>query len=150
MPVTKTIIDSSFGTGFAPLQSAEKTDQLVHSKGVRLDLPGYSWVLLSGFASTDSSLKEVIAPGDYAAQTRQTLTLIQQALQEQGGSIDDIVRMRVYVVGLTDEAFRQIHEVRAEFFVPEHYPASTLVEVSGLALPGLLIEIDTDSVLIPG
>lgn len=148
MTVSKKVIDSDFGTGFAPLGSAEKTDQLVHSKGVRLDFSDHSWVLLSGFASTDASLTEVIAPGDYAAQTRQTLTLIKDALEGEGGSIDDIVRMRVYVVGLTDEAFREIHDVRADFFTPEHYPASTLVEVSGLALPGLLIEIDTDSVLI--
>ena len=67
---------------------------------------------------------------------------------EAGGVLDDIVRVRVYVLApMTREAFGQIHEARAEFFRREHYPASTLVVVAGLVRADALIEIDADAVI---
>jgi enamine deaminase RidA (YjgF/YER057c/UK114 family) len=51
------------------------------------------------------------------------------------------------VAPMTKDMFGQIHEARAEFFHKEHYPASTLVVISGLARAGALIEIDTDAVI---
>lgn len=149
MTVKKTVLEPDYGKDVAPLRDG-KVKELVHSKGVRIDLPDYSWILLSGMASTNDELTEVIGVGDYRAQTRRTLEQIRGALEEQGASMDDIVRVRVYVVGLTEQVFQQIHEVRAEFFNREHYPASTLVEVVRLAAPDLLIEIDTDAIVLRG
>ena len=51
------------------------------------------------------------------------------------------------VGGLTADRFSIIHEERARFFDPQHYPASTMVEVTSLMKPGLLIEIDADAVI---
>ena len=143
----KTVIDADYGKGIDLLQGAEGTDQLVHSKGVRLDLHGFTWIMLSGVVALDDDLA-VVGVGDVRAQTRFVLTEIQRDLQGQGASIDDICRVRVYVVGLTPERFQAIHEERARFFRSEHYPASTLVEVAGLIKPELLIEIDADAVIL--
>lgn len=55
----------------------------------------------------------------------------------------DICRVRVFVVGGFSAArFHIIHEERARFFDPQHYPASTMVEATSLIKPELLIEID--------
>jgi len=143
----KTVIDADYGKGIDLLHGAEGTDQLVHSKGVRLDLHGFTWIMLSGVVALDDDLA-VVGVGDVRAQTRFVLTEIQRDLQGQGASIDDICRVRVYVVGLTPERFQAIHEERARFFRSEHYPASTLVEVAGLIKPELLIEIDADAVIL--
>lgn len=143
----KTVIDADYGRGLDLLRGAEGTDQLVHSKGVRLDLPGFTWIMLSGVVALDRDL-EVVGEGDVRAQTRFVLEEIQADLRRQGASIDDICRVRVYVVGLTPERFKAIHEERARFFRSQHYPASTLVEVAGLIKPELLIEIDADAVIL--
>ena len=145
----KTIIDADYGRGIDLLRGAEGTDQLVHSKGVRLDLPGFTWIMLSGVVALDHDL-QVVGAGDIHAQTRFVLQEIRDDLAGQGASIDNICRVRVYVVGLTPERFRAIHEERARFFRSEHYPASTLVEVAGLIKPELLIEIDADAVILGG
>ncbi|HUG87367.1 MAG TPA: RidA family protein [Actinomycetota bacterium] len=145
----KTIIDADYGRGIDLLRGAEGTDQLVHSKGVRLDLPGFTWIMLSGVVALDDDL-QVVGAGDIHTQTRFVLQEIRGDLAGQGASIDDICRVRVYVVGLTPERFRAIHEERARFFRSEHYPASTLVEVAGLIKPELLIEIDADAVILGG
>lgn len=143
----KTVIDADYGKGIDLLEGADGTDQLVHSKGVRLDLDGFTWIMLSGVVALDDDLA-VVGRGDIRAQTRFVLEQIQHDLESQGASVDDICRVRVYVVGLTPERFRAIHEERARFFRSEHYPASTLVEVAGLIKPELLIEIDTDAVIL--
>lgn len=148
MQPRKTIIGADYGRGLEALRGAEGTgDQLVHSKGVRMDFPGYAWVFLSGFAAADEEMRPV-GVGDIRVQTRHVLEQMKAELEAQGGGMDDIVRVRVYVAGFTDERFRAIHEERAKFFSKEHYPASTLVEVKRLVLPELLIEIDSEAIIL--
>lgn len=141
------MIDANYGRGIDLLRGAEGTDQLVHSKGIRLDLPGFTWIMLSGVVALDDDL-QLVGEGDIRVQTRFVLEQIQADLRRQGASMDDICRVRVYVSGLTPERFRAIHEERARFFRSEHYPASTLVEVAGLIKPELLIEIDVDAMIL--
>jgi enamine deaminase RidA (YjgF/YER057c/UK114 family) len=57
------------------------------------------------------------------------------------------VRVRVFVTELDPALLKEIHAVRAEYFSPGHYPASTLVKVSGFVREGGLIEIEADAVL---
>lgn len=80
----------------------------------------------------------VVAKGDIAGQTRQTLVNIRTILEACGGGMDDIVSVIVYVTDMG--GLKQIHEVRAEFFEAP-YPASTLVQVQALVKPEYLIEI---------
>ncbi|GAA4297448.1 RidA family protein [Actinomadura luteofluorescens] len=86
----------------------------------------------------------VVAPGDIEAQTRQVCDNLVRAMEAAGGSLDDIVRVDVYVRNM--EHFEQIHKVRREYFGSPP-PASTLVEVTKMVSPEMLIEINAIAVL---
>jgi 2-iminobutanoate/2-iminopropanoate deaminase len=81
-------------------------------------------------------------------QTRRVLDNIKAILEREGGSFDDVVRVRVYVTQLDQQSLRDIHEVRSGYFREGRYPASTLVRVDQLVRDGALIEIDADAVLM--
>ena len=80
-------------------------------------------------------------------QTRQTLENIRDVMAREGGTIDDIVRVRVYVTQVDSASLRDIHDVRSQFWTEGKYPASTLVRVDQLIRDGALIEIDADAVI---
>lgn len=80
-------------------------------------------------------------------QTQQLLENIRDVLQREGGTMDDIVRVRVYATQVDSASLRDIHETRAKFWTEGKYPASTLVRVSQLIRDGALIEIDADAVI---
>lgn len=144
--VTKTILNPDAGRGWSILEGSG-VSQLIHSDGVCIDLGNCKLVYVSGKTATDEQ-GQIVGEGDIKEQTRQVLRNIQKILQQAGGGIDDIVRVRVFVVGpLSDQAFGQIHEARAEFFSKAHYPASTLVVVERLVRKGALIEIDADAII---
>lgn len=149
----KTIIDPDYGEGLHELEGA-RVSELIHSAGVIVDTDEVRHVYLSGRLATDDEAttaeerQRIVGGGDVKEQTRQVLRNLRSALQRAGGDIDDIVRVRVYVVApMSKEMFGHIHEARAEFFHKEHYPASTLVVVSALVRAGALIEIDADAVI---
>jgi enamine deaminase RidA (YjgF/YER057c/UK114 family) len=142
--VRKTITNPEAGKGWEMFRGSG-VDQLTHSEGVRIDLPDYSLLYLSGKTGTDE--KGNLARGDIKEQTRQVIRNLQKNLALNGATIDNIVRVRVFVTEFSREKFCQIHEARAEFFNKAHYPASTFVVVNGLARDGALIEIDADAVI---
>src|ERR687897_814528 len=78
------------------------------------------------------------------AQTRQVCENIKAAVEDAGGSMDDICRVDVYVRNM--EHFEQIHKVRREYFKPP-LPASTMVEICKMTSPDYLIEINAIAVL---
>ena len=85
----------------------------------------------------------VIGPGDPAAQTEATLDNLQRVLEEGGATLGDVVRLTVF---LTDMAHLPVvQEVRARYF-PVDPPASSTIEISGLVIPELLVEIDAIAV----
>lgn len=79
---------------------------------------------------------------DVAAQTRDALRRIQAALTEAGASLQDVVRTRIYVTDITQ--WREVGAVHSEVFKGIQ-PAATMVEVSALIAPGLLVEIEADA-----
>jgi len=122
---------------------ARETDtEPAYAEGVVVETPGYKRVFLSGLTSRDPAL-------DMYGQTRDVLEQVRDDLAAVGGSIEDVVRVRVYVPEphLDRGGFRAIHEARGEFFEAAHYPASTLVEVADLVREGKLIEIDSEAVV---
>jgi 2-iminobutanoate/2-iminopropanoate deaminase len=87
---------------------------------------------------------EVVGEGDIKRQTQTVLEHVKTVVEEAGGGMDDIVKVTVFItdMGLYDE----IHEVRRSYF-EEPYPASSMVEVSALIDPRLLIEIEAVAVI---
>ena len=110
-------------------------------QGVKV--PAGNLVFVSGQVARNAQ-GELVGPGDIKAQTRQTLENVKSVLGTAGATMDDVVKVTVFVTNVA-EHFSQIHEVRAEFFEKD-YPASTLVEVRSLANKDLLIEIEAVAV----
>ena len=86
----------------------------------------------------------VVGDGDVAQQTRFILGKIESALKDLGGSMDDVVRTKMYVTDI--EHWESIGAVHGEFF-GEIRPAATMVEVSNLIRPELLIEIEASAIV---
>jgi len=79
--------------------------------------------------ATDETGK-LVGKGDMKAQTRQALENVKSALAKLGATLDDVVKVTIFVTDMTD--FKGIHEVRRQYFKKGSYPASTLVQVSRL------------------
>ena len=79
-----------------------------------------------------------------AAQTREALRRIEIALNEAGGSLRDVVRTRIYVTDIAQ--WHDVGTVHAEVF-GDIRPVATMVEVSALISPDLLVEIEADAYL---
>jgi enamine deaminase RidA (YjgF/YER057c/UK114 family) len=93
----------------------------------------------TGIRLADYETGQVLGIGDPAEQTRIALDNISQMMQLAGGTLDDVVKIIVYV---TDRAFRPAvyGEINKAFAGVK--PASTGIVVAGLAMPELLMEID--------
>lgn len=111
---------------------------------------GYSRAVKVGnqiFVSGSTSIQpdgSVAGVGDMYTQAMTTLRTIEKALQQGGASMKHVVRTRMFVTDISkSEAVGKAH---AEFF-REVRPASTLVEVSRLVHPDMLIEIEADAVI---
>ena len=81
-------------------------------------------------------------PGDVAGQTRATLAIIEAALAEAGFGLADVVRTRMFVTDISRAG--EVTAVHGEVFGAIR-PAATLVEVSALIDPSLLIEIEAEA-----
>ena len=110
---------------------------------------GYSRVVVRGDAAWVSGTTSivdgaVVHPGDAAAQTRQALVTIRVALERAGFTLADVVRTRMFVTDIS--RWEEIGRAHGEFF-RDIRPASTMVEVSRLILPAMLVEIEADAIL---
>ena len=114
----------------------------VFSQAVRVPAQGHI-IYVSGLTSRapDGSTH---APGNVREQTRYILENLRILLAEGGATLDDVVRVVVYIRDMGD--FKAIHEVRAQYFSHDP-PASTMVEVSRLVDGDMLIEIEATAVV---
>ena len=108
-----------------------------------VEAPAGRTVYVSGQVAMDAE-GNVVGEGDAGAQTEKVLENVRVVLEEAGGGFDHIVKVTVFI---TDMAFYdEIHEVRRRHFA-EPYPASSMVEVSALIDPRLLVEVEAVAVI---
>jgi len=115
--------------------------------------PGWAWddrlpfvqgkqvgnlIYVSGQVALDREGK-LVGEGDIKAQTRRVLENVKTILGAAGAGLRDIVKLNSYIT--VASLYREFSEVRSEIF-GDHRPASTVVVVSALAFPGLMVEIE--------
>lgn len=124
--------------------------QVVSSGAVWEPVVGYSravrvgpWVAVAGTtAAADGG--GAVGGDDVGAQAREALRRIAVALEQVGASIQDVVRTRVFVTDIS--RWEEVGRAHGEVF-GDVRPATTMVEVSALIDPALLVEVEADAVV---
>ena len=95
-------------------------------------------LFVSGIAPRDQDMN-LIGENDVAAQAEQVFVNLQKVLEAVGAGFEDVLKVTVYLTDVDDRT--RINPVREKYF-GDARPASTLVEVSGLVMPGMKVEIE--------
>jgi len=112
------------------------------SQGVKVT-DAKTLVFASGQVALDKD-GNLVGKGDAYAQAMKLLENMKRVLNEAGATFDNVVQIKVYLKDMRD--FEAIHRARAHYFLKEP-PSSTLVQISQLVHPDMLVEMDAVAVL---
>jgi enamine deaminase RidA (YjgF/YER057c/UK114 family) len=110
-----------------------------YSPGVRVELAGGASILFATGQLAVDAEGHVVAPNEVAAQTEYVFQLIGRILSDAGMDFSNVVRAQTYLTHMAD--FEKFSAVRDRYFGMSR-PASTLLEVKGLAREGCCVEIE--------
>jgi len=113
-------------------------DKIGYSRAVRVG----NIIEVSGTAAIDRD--KIISPNNVPGQTKFIIQKIERALNEAGGTLNDVVRTRIYVTDISQ--WEAVGKVHGEFF-KNIKPATTMVEVKSLIDPNFLVEIEATAIL---
>lgn len=119
------------------------------TRGMRVELPGYSLILISGTASVDEQGRSIHV-GDIKAQSWRTFENIEALLASEGADWHDVVRTTCYLRDMSRD-YEPFNEVRHAFYLDrdlEPFPASTGIQVT-LCREDLLVEIEAMAIVPP-
>jgi enamine deaminase RidA (YjgF/YER057c/UK114 family) len=107
---------------------------------------GGKTVYISGQTAWDAN-KQIVGGMNLGEQARQALRNVQVAVEAAGGTMADVVSLRIYVVNCQPEDTAPVGEALREFFPAEAPPASTWLGVTALAVKEFMIEIEAIAVV---
>jgi len=122
------------------ISSGAKWEDIVgYSRAIRIK----DRVIITGTTAVDEN-DNIVGINNAYEQAKYIFQKIEKYLKEAGAELKDVIRNRIYVVNITD--WVDVGRAHSEFF-SEIKPCCTMVEVSGLINPDMLVEIETEAVV---